>query len=251
MPDCLSGTVPHIPKDITTRNRIPAQSTNGGGDEDLPPGFTDLMNSIKAEVRTASRQAQFAVNTAMIAMYWRIGKLIIERMGNEGWGTKVVKYIAAELRTTYPEQRGFSERNLNYMLRAARTWPGGILQQPAAKLPWGHTMLMLDKLESPEQLAFYAAAAVNQGWSRATLEDAIRRGLFERHGMASYNFGTTIPDDAEAAGEILKDPYRLEFTGIEENRHTERELEHALIEVISTTQAGRSGPAGVKRTCAT
>jgi hypothetical protein len=51
-------------------------------------------------------------------------------------GAKVVKYLAADLKTAYPGQRGFSERNLKYMLKMARTWPDGIVQQPAAQLPY-------------------------------------------------------------------------------------------------------------------
>lgn len=218
--------------DITTRGQIPTQGIESTGD--LPADYAEILAEIKGEVRKGYVKAQRAVNTEMIAMYWRIGGIIVERMGREGWGAKVVKYLAADLKTTFPGQSGFGERSLKYMLKMARTWPDGIVQQPAAQLPWGHIMLMLDKLDSTAKLDLYAAAAVSQGWSRTSLQQAIATMLLERKGLAAHNFDTTIPEGCEAAEEVLTDPYRLDFTGLKENAHSERELEDALIANIVT-----------------
>ena len=216
--------------EITTRGRIPTQSTNTstGGGEDLPPNYAEILHEVKNEVRLGYVRAQRAANTAMIAMYWRIGKIIADRQAAEGWGAKVVKYLAADLKTAYPGQHGFGERNLKYMLKMARTWPDGIVQQAAAQLPWGHTMLMLDKLDTTEALDLYAAAAASNGWSRADLQQAIESKLLERKGLAAHNFPATIPDSSEQAEELLTEPYHLDFIGLRKN-HSERELEDALV----------------------
>ena len=132
MSDRVSCTAPRMPNEITTRSQIPTQST--GGNEDLPPNYAEILDEVKREVRTGYVRAQRAANTAMIAMYWRIGKIIADRQAAEGWGAKVVKYLATDLKTAYPGQLGFAERNLRYMLKLARTWPYGIMQQPAAQL---------------------------------------------------------------------------------------------------------------------
>lgn len=212
--------------EITTHDRIPTQSTSGS--EDLPPNYAEILAEVKNEVRTGYVRAQRATNTAMIGMYWRIGKIIADRQAAEGWGAKVVKYLAADLKAAYPGQLGFSERNLKYMLKLTRTWPDGIVQQAAAQLPWGHTMLMLDKLDTTEALDLYAAAALSNGWSRADLQRAIESKLLERKGLAAHNFPATIPEDSEQAEELLTEPYRLDFAGLRKN-HSERELEDALV----------------------
>ena len=138
-------------------------------------------------------------------------------------------YLAADLKTAFPGQSGFGERNVNYMLKPARTWPDGILQQPVAKLPWGQVIDLLDKLSDADERDLYAAAAASQGWSRASLRSAIETRLIERRGLALHNFPATIPEQSEAVAELISDPYRLDFTGLRENRHSERELEDALV----------------------
>jgi predicted nuclease of restriction endonuclease-like (RecB) superfamily len=227
----FSDTVPRMSNDITTRNRIPTQTTPEG--EDLPPNYAEILNEVKTEVRRGYVRTQRAANTEMIAMYWRIGKIIADRQAAEGWGAKVVQYLAADLKTAYPGQSGFSERNLKYMLRLARTWPDGIVQQAAAQLPWGHTMLLLDKLNDTAMLEAYAAAAASNGWSRADLQRAIESKLLERKGLAAHNFPATIPDRGDQVEELLTEPYRLDFTGLTE-KHSERELEDALVGNIVT-----------------
>ena len=212
--------------EITTRSRIPAQSTNGN--EDLPPNYAEILHEVKNEVQVEYVRVPYTAITAMISMYWQIGKMIADRQAAEGWGAKVVKYLAADLKATYPGQLGFSERNLKYMLTLARTWPDGIVQRPVARLPWGHTMLLLDKLDTTEALDLYAAAALSNGWSRADLQQAIESKLLERKGLAAHNFPATIPDSSEQAEELLTEPYRLDFTGLRKN-HSERKLEDALV----------------------
>ena len=222
-----------MPKDITTRNRIPTQSTSGGGDENLPPNYAEILQEVKHEVRVGYVRTQRAANTAMIAMYWRIGKIIADRQQAEGWGAKVIQYLAADLKVAYPGQSGFSRTNLSYMLKMARTWKDGIVPHPVGQLPWSHVRLLLDKLDAKQALDSYAAAAASNGWSRSDLQQAIESKLLERKGLAAHNFPTTIPDNSEQVGELLTEPYRLEFTGLPKN-HTERELEDALVGNIVT-----------------
>ena len=217
--------------EITTPSRIPAQSK--GGNEDLPPNYAEILHEVKNEVRTGYVRAQRAANTAMIAMYWRIGKIIADRQAAEGWGTKVVQYLAADLKTAYPGQSGFSRTNLSYMLKMARTWPTGIVPHPVGQLPWSHVRLLLDKLDTIEALDLYAAAALSNGWSRVDLQRAIESKLLERKGLAAHNFPATIPDSSQQAEELLTEPYHLDFTGLREN-HSERELEDALVGNIVT-----------------
>ncbi|WP_370129617.1 YhcG family protein [Streptacidiphilus sp. EB103A] len=197
--------------------------------EDLPAGYTDLLHDIKSEITSARIRAHRAVNTEQIELYWRVGRLILDRQEQEGWGTQVIKRLSIDLCTAYPNQRGLSPRSLRYMQNFAKRWPNAIGQQPAAQLPWGHIMILLDKTGTPAELDFYTRSAVQHGWSRAMLQHWIASGLHLSQGAAQTNFATTvIPEQSDAVRELVKDPYRLEFLGLDGD-HAERDFEDALV----------------------
>lgn len=101
----------------------------------VPSWYGDLLGEVKETVAGARLRAQRAVNTELVQMYRQIGKLILARQEQEGWGTKVVGRIAADLKASFPNQRGFSRSNLMYMQKMARTWPEPIVQQLVGQLP--------------------------------------------------------------------------------------------------------------------
>ncbi|MEU8709333.1 PDDEXK nuclease domain-containing protein [Streptomyces sp. NPDC048565] len=205
---------------------MPAQSRT-----ELPSGFYEMLDDLKSIVRGAHVRAQLKVNTEMLQMYWEIGRTILERQGEERWGSKVIDRIATELRTEFPNQRGFGARNLQYMQQMARTWAEQFAQQAAAQLPWGHLQLLMDKCKTRFELDFYAQHAVHHGWSRDRLTTHIRSGLHLAQGAAANNFDVTIPERSEAAKQIFKDPYRLDFTQLSDTA-AERDLEDALTSKI-------------------
>lgn len=82
----------------------------------------------------------------------------------------MIDRLAHELRIAFPEMKGFSPRNLKYMRAFAEAWPDAeIVQQAAAQLPWGHNLVLLDRLKAPAERLAYACAAVEHGWSRNVL----------------------------------------------------------------------------------
>ncbi|MFE6162404.1 YhcG family protein [Streptomyces sp. NPDC056486] len=194
----------------------------------LPSWYGDLLGEVKETVAGARTRAQRAVNTELVQMYWQIGKLILVRQQQEGWGTKVVSRLAADLKTAFPSQRGFSRSNLMYMHKMARTWPDPIVQQPVGQLPWGHITVLMTKLETRPELDFYTAEAVRNGWSRAILDRFIHQGLHLTQGSAANNFAATVPEGSDTLKELARDPYRLDFLGLDKH-HAERELEEAII----------------------
>lgn len=207
----------------TAKTVIPAQQA-----AELPPGFHEMIDDLKSLVRGAHVRAQLKVNTEMLQMYWEIGRTILERQREEKWGAKVVGRIATELRTEFPNQRGFSTRNLQYMRQMARTWPVRFAQQAVAQLPWGHVALLMSTCKSRFELDFYAQHAVHHGWSRDELGSMIHTRLHLAEGAAANNFDVTLPDKSDAVKQIFKDPYRLDFTELE-GRPAERDLENALV----------------------
>ena len=97
--------------------------------------YSGLLVEIKICIRTAQSRASLSANAEMIAMYWDIGRMIHQRQQMEGWGTGIIPRLATDLKNQLPEIKGFSERNIGYMIRFAREYePSPILQQPVAKL---------------------------------------------------------------------------------------------------------------------
>ncbi|MDH6579582.1 PDDEXK nuclease domain-containing protein [Kitasatospora sp. MAP5-34] len=213
--------------EITTKAGLPSQATAG----DLPPGYNDLLGDIKDEIRTTQIRVKRIVNTEMVCHYWRIGRLILDRQEEEGWGTKVIRRLSVDLQTTFPGQRGLSPRSLRYMQHLAKSWPEAIGQQAVAQLPWGHITVLLDTLDDRLTRDFYAAQAVQHGWSRAFLSNMVSSQLHLRQGMALTNFDTTVPEGSDLLREITRDPYLLEFTRVGAD-HAERDLEDALVDHV-------------------
>jgi len=194
----------------------------------LPVGYAGLLELVKSEVQTARVQAARVVNTELVVLYWRIGTLIRQRRAEQGWGTKVVDRLAADLRSTFPGMRGFSPRNLVYMQAFAGAVEGEVAQQAVAQLPWGHITVLLDKLRDPGAREFYATRAARYGWSRAVLTQHIATGLHERAGEAVTNFPATLGPESDLVAEIVRDPYNLDFLALEPG-FSERHLEDALV----------------------
>ena len=203
------------------------------GDLDLP-GYVDLLEHVKTEVRTARVRAARAVNIELVQAYWRVGKLILTRQQEQGWGTKVIDRLARDLRTEFPQMRGWSPRNLRYMRTMAAVWPDPIGQHPVAQLPWGHVTVLLDKIDEQPVRDWYITQTLRHGWSRTTLVHHIATGRHARVGQALDNFTATLPEShTDLVREIIHDPYDLDFLAIDPG-YSERQLEDALITRLTT-----------------
>ena len=132
----------------------------------LPDGYGELLAAVKAEVARARVRAARVVNTELIGLYWAIGRRILDSQEAEGWGTRVIDRLSADLRVEFPGMRGFSSRSLRYMRTFADRYPDPIGQQAAAQLPWRHIMVLLDKVPDRETCDWYAAQDLEHGWSR-------------------------------------------------------------------------------------
>ena len=117
----------------------------------LPPaGYADWLAELKIRIHTAQQRAALAVNRELVLLYWQIGRDILARQASQGWGAKVIERLAHDLRTAFPQMKGFSRANLMYMRAFAQAWPSDeFFQQPVGQLPWGHNLVLLTKLKQP------------------------------------------------------------------------------------------------------
>jgi predicted nuclease of restriction endonuclease-like (RecB) superfamily len=167
----------------------------------------------------------------LVLLYWQIGREILQRQGQEGWGTKVIDRLAKNLKQEFPEMNGFSPRNLKYMRAFAEAWTDEqIVQQVVAQIP--HNVRLLDKATGYKERLWYARQAIANGWSRAVLEHQIETKLYQRQGKAITNFDLTLPQpQSDLAPELIKDPYTFDFLTLAQNAQ-ERDLEKALLDRI-------------------
>ena len=199
-----------------------------------PEGYGDWLAELKSRIHRAQQCATLAVNRELIALYWQIGRDILDRQAIQGWGAKVIERLAHDLRVAFPDMKGFSPRNLKYMRAFAEAWPDAeFVQQPVAQLPWGHNLVLLDRLDRQEDRRWYAQKALNHNWSRNVLVMQIETQLLERQGNAITNFEQCLPKpDSDLARESLKDPYCFDFLGLTDESQ-EREIENALIKHVT------------------
>jgi len=196
-------------------------------------GYDDFLRDLKTRISNAQLLAVLAVNRELVLLYWQIGRDILNRQQQQGWGAKVINRLAADLHQAFPKMKGFSPRNLKYMRAFAEAYPDEqFVQQVVAQIPWGHNVRILDTVKDSVEREWYAQQTIEHGWSRNVLVDQIESKLYHRQGKAIANFDRTLPKlQSELAQQLLKDPYTFDFLDLEEDV-LERELERALINHI-------------------
>lgn len=169
-------------------------------------------------------------------LYWHIGSTIGRRQDAEGWGAATVERLAADLRAAFPTMTGLSRSNLYRMRAFARAWSlEEVVPQAVGQLPWGHIAVLLEKLDDRGARDWYAAAAVEHGWSRNVLLHQVMSRAHARTGAAPSNFAERLPaPHGELAQQIAKDPYVFDFLELG-GEVAERDLEQGLMDTLVQT----------------
>ncbi|HEY9681936.1 MAG TPA: PDDEXK nuclease domain-containing protein [Oculatellaceae cyanobacterium] len=198
------------------------------------PGYDGFLESLKEQIKTAQLRAAVSVNAQAMELYYNIGNAIVDRQEQAGWGDAVLKRLSKDLASAFPEMKGFSERNL-YRMRTfylAYRADSDIFATAVAKIPWGHNIVILDKVKDPQERNWYVAKTVEHGWSRSILEIQIESRLYRRQGRAVTNFSKTLPAlQSDLAQQVLKDPYNFDFLSLDAEAH-ERDIERSLVDHI-------------------
>lgn len=169
----------------------------------------------------------------------------MEKQDAEGWGAKVIDRLARDLQSEFPGTDGFSRTNLYRMRALYAAYPGTFpvvpqvvgqtdcpLPEPVMHIPWGHNVILIEKVKDPARRVWYARQAIEHGWSRAVLHLQIESDLFSRQGKAITNFPDTLPlPQSDLALQTFKDPYIFSFLTLETSAR-ERDLEQGLMDHI-------------------
>ena len=224
----------------------------------LPDGYAEWRSRIENLIEKAKLNAAIHVNTDMLSLYWSIGSDIIRKKKELGWGSQVIEQLSVDLTRKFPEDKGYSVRNLRYMRRFAENYPDfPILQVPLAEfkdlpisqaalaeladgkdyvdvplttISWYHHISMLPKIKRDAERAFYILETTRNGWSRDVMVSKINSGYMNAVGSAITNFSRTLPDyQSDLAQYAFKDPYNFSFIGTMALQH-ERDIENRLAE---------------------
>lgn len=225
--------------------------------------YAVLLAEIKQQVKQSQLKAVISANSQMLYMYWYIGNNILVMQKSQGWGAKVIDQLAKDLKNEFPQQKGFSIRNLKYMQKFAEEYSIDFMQQlaaqsttlehnikvqqaaaqfenvflktPLAQIPWFHHCILMDKIKNLDERLWYINATIENGWSRNILSMQIESDLYMRQVTAKKitNFKTTLPSpQSDFAEQILKDPYIFDFVTIK-GKADEKNIEDQLCSHIT------------------
>jgi predicted nuclease of restriction endonuclease-like (RecB) superfamily len=209
----------------------------------LPNGYPEWQKSIEQLIEISKLRAAINVNADTLKLYWNIGNSILQKQKEKGWGKKVIEQLSKDLTNRFPNDRGYSVRNLGYMKYFAQEYPDfPILQVPLAKLKgqairqvslaklgdkeqefvqvplaqitWYHHISLLTKVKDDIERAYYITETAHNGWSRDVMMMQINNGYINAKGHAINNFDNVLPSpQSDLARYIFKDPYNFSFLG--------------------------------------
>ena len=192
--------------------------------------YPHLLAEIKERIRSAQYEAFKAVNKGLVGLYWDIGRMIVERQENAGWGKGVVNQLATDIRAAFPGVSGFSVQNLWYMRQFYQEYHLLEKLQPlVGEVGWAHNLVIMGRCKDPLEREFYLRMTRKFGWSKSVLIHQIENQSYEKALLSQTNFDVTLTPELLAQGKLaVKDEYIFDFLELGES-HSERELEKALI----------------------
>ncbi len=196
----------------------------------LPDSYPALLGEIKTRIQKAQYEALKAVNTELIALYWDIGGMIVERQQGQTWGQAVVKQLAKDLQADFPGMSGLSASNLWRIKLFYETYTGSTKLAPLVReIGWSHNLIILEKCKDDLQREFYIRMTRKNGWTKNVLTHQIENQTYEKTLLNQTTFDRTVSKETSKHAQLaVKDEYTFDFLELGEE-HSERELERALI----------------------
>lgn len=214
--------------------------------------YKKWYQSIKDKIKSSQIKAITKINTELMALYWEMGREIVEKQTKSNWGDALIEQLSKDLSIEFASEKGFSRSNLFYI----RKWflfynvglgkvpqlvtplQGTVLEnefvpQLVGQIPWGHNREIITKCTSIQEALFYVTETIRHNWSRSVLLHQIESRLYRRKGKAITNFRDTLPSpQGDLANDLIKDPYQFDFLPLPE-KYKEKDLENALVDHIT------------------
>ena len=216
--------------------------------------YLAFLKEVKSLIREGHQKAAFSLNATLVKTYWNLGQRIAQKQSLFEGRNNYIDTLARDLKIEFPLMTGFSKRNLFdirriYLFYASLENSSNItndsVRQPVAlnikeqnlapffSLPWGHHLVILNKIKDFQEALFYIDQCIQNAWSRSNLTLQIEQKLYQRSGKAISNFHITLPgEQGQMAEQMLKDPYNFSFLTLEKPIQ-ELELEKLLVQHIT------------------
>ena len=199
--------------------------------EEIDKTYNDVINDIKRDINKTQLDIMINANITLVNLYYRIGKVLYD---NSTWGNKFLDKLSFELKNTYPNQKGFSVRNLKYM----KTFYTEYKEESefvhlGAQLPWKHNVSLIEKVKDRGIRKWYMQRCIEEGWSKSILIYQINTNLYKRQikTIKHNNFSLTLKQNSDLASNLIKDPYVFDFIELTED-YKEKELENKMLEKL-------------------
>lgn len=197
--------------------------------EEIDKTYNNVINDIKNDIKKTQLDIMINANISLVNLYYRIGKVLYD---NSTWGNKFLDKLAFELNITYPNQKGFSIRNLKYMKTFYSEYHDDLeFVHLGAQLPWKHNISLIEKVKNKSIRKWYMKKCIEEGWSKSVLIYQIDTNLYKRQikNIKHNNFNLTLKQNSDLASNMIKDPYVFDILELTDN-YKEKELENKMIE---------------------
>lgn len=196
----------------------------------IPNEYKNLLVEVKQRIRSAQYEALKAVNKELIALYWDIGRIIVNRQQGASWGKSVVEQLAKDLQAEFPGISGFSARNIWNMRSFYVAYSQNEKLQPmVAEIGWTHNLVILEKCKDDLEREFYIRMTRKFGWTKNVLIHQIENKTYEKTLLNQTNFDQVVPEEIRNQAKLaVKDEYTFDFLELGDE-HSERELELGIL----------------------
>ena len=194
-----------------------------------------FLKEIKERISLAQYTALKTVNKELINLYWDIGKKIVEKQKQQGWGNSIVKNLSNDLQIEFPGINGFSVQNLWYMRQMYVTYSKNLKLQPlVGDISWSKNIIILSKCKNDLEKEFYLKQTKENNWTKNLLIHHIENQTYKKYLLNQTNFDKTISKKNKVISKLaVKDEYIFDFLELKED-HLEKELEKSLINNIKS-----------------
>jgi predicted nuclease of restriction endonuclease-like (RecB) superfamily len=196
--------------------------------------YSEFLREIKSRIRQAQYDALRAVNRELIALYWDIGKMIVQRQKQYGWGKSVVKNLAKDLQLEFPGVQGFSVQNIWYMRQFYIEHSHNKKLQPmVGEISWAKHLVIMGRCKDSLEREFYIRMTRKLGWTKNVLIHQIDNKTYEKTLLNQTNFPKTFPAKIQNQAKLaVKDEYTFDFLELSDE-HSEIELERAIMNKVN------------------
>lgn len=199
--------------------------------EERDKTYNDVINDIKQDISQTQLDIMINANISLVNLYYRIGKVLYD---NSKWGNKFLDKLAFELKMEYPNQKGFSIRNLKYMKSFYNEYKDDFeFVQLVAQIPWTHNIILIEKIRNKNIRKWYMEKCLEEGWSKSILIYQIETNLYIRQNKSikHNNFNLTLKKNSDLANNMMKDPYVFDIIELTSD-YKEKQLENKMLEKL-------------------